>query len=437
MSLGFDKRYILRYLLSIIVCAAVIAVFFFLDKKSSVPILDKDPVSVKVPAGTMFYLNDECTDNCELGKLPRLASAQIMAISRDNHNLLVQTTDNGRRGWVKKDVFKEGTIPQDHPFPGFYDERGHRYSTSLGDIEGKRLEELETEFGTATGIVPEKKGFVATFRMELYNKEDKQTYLDPSIRFADSLATELILPEKQAKKWSWAQYSPLFRLPIWLGYRVTPKQYTGLVTMQDNYHKSIQPFFKFKPQWLRMICNFLLGIAYIAFIFFVFIRIPLYSVYPLPTWLKYNFNLSASSTNAILGLIFFIVYLAFTPFIAMDLSTSLWNVVWTVVLLGGGIYVYNKWSNDIEEKKCSSCNRYNSYDLTEHRYTHSTLEMRSETTTRHETRHGTVDGHSVSVDVPVSTTRHYTVEVKHFEDTYTCRFCGEEIHETSTEEREV
>lgn len=439
MNLGLDKRYILYYLLSLVICGVLVFYFFFFQQKTSVPVLDPNPVTVSVPAGTMFHRLPSCPEHSELGKLPKSAKAQILALSTETHNVLVQTTDNGRRGWLKKEVFKEGVIPEDHPFPGFYDNKGYRFSSSLKDFQGKRLEELEKEYGTAISVMPDKKkgSFEARFRMELYNKEDHVTYTDPAFRFVDSLATEIILPEQYAKKWSWSQYSPLFRLPIWLGYKVTPKQYTGsTVTMLDSTHgKSVNIWFKFKPDWLRIICNILLVIVYLAFIIFVFIRIPLYAVYPLPIYLKYNYNLSASATNGLLGIIFFLVYLLMAPFIAMDLATSsIWNLIWTVLLLGGGIWVYGKWSADIEENKCVRCNRYKSYECTRHEYSHTTIEQRTVVTTSHETRSGTVDGHHVTVDVPVEHTDTYKVEVKHFNDTFTCRYCGREYHSTSTEE---
>ena len=439
MNMGLDKRFILHYSISLVICGVLLYLFFFFRQKNTVPVIDENPVTVSVPAGTQFYRDPSCAEKYELDKLPKTATVQILAMAADNHNLLVQTTDNNRRGWLKLDVFQEGVIPADHPFPGFYDSEGHRFSSSLKGFEGKRLEDLEKKYGTAVAVVPEKDGFVAHFQTELYNVEDHMTYTDLAFRFKDNLATEIILSEETAKKWSWSQYSPLFRLPIWLGYKVTPKQYKGTVTLQDpSYIKHINLWVKFESGLLQILCNVLLFFLYVAIALFVLIRLPLYALYPLPVYLKYSYKFSASTTNYLLALYFFLAYILVTPFIAMNLSTSsIWNLIWTLLVLGGGVYVFRKWSRDIEENKCIDCNRYKSYELTSHEFSHTTIEQRVETHTTNERRSGTVNGQSVLVDVPVKHVCAYTVEVKHYNDIYTCSFCGHEIHTESTTERRL
>lgn len=431
---GLELRFIHRYVLSLAICAAACYLFFIYNLRySTEQVIDPAPVTVTLKKGTVLYYNSACNSNVELCKLPKTTKATILASVEANHNLLV-ATESGFRGFVNKKDFADDEIPQDHPFPGFDDVMGHRYSSSIEGFEGKRLEELEQEFGFATGIVPTENGFLATFRMELYNSSDDQVYWNPSVRFIDSLAVDTVF-EHRGREWSWTQYNPLFRIPIWLGYKVTPHQWEASFAQQDTTRRTLDIWFGFDPWWLRAICNVLLGIFYIWLVFFILIRLPILPFYPLVTFAKYSYRLNADMAIGLLFILHVIAYLALVPFIAMNFSTGIWNMIWMLVLFFGGMYAFGKLTGKIEAGKCPTCNHYDSYDLTEHKYSHTTIEQRAETHTSHETRRGrTTSGQSVDVDVEVHHTSYYDVEVKHFNDTYTCRFCGSLKHDTSTEE---
>lgn len=434
---GFDFRFTLRYLLSLAICAASIYVYIIYDWNSTTEqIIDENPITVTLKKGTVLADRRDVNDHSKICELPKTVDATILGMSISNHNVLVATED-GWRGFVDKKDIPEGAIPEDHAFPGFNDELGLRYSSSIEGFEGKRLEELESELGFATAIIPSKEGFTAIFRIELYNSADHNVYYNPGIRFIDSLAVDTVL-NAATREWSWTQWNPFFRIPLWLGYKTTPEQWKGHMSLQDSGNRSIDIWYSSDNGFWQAIVNIALFFLYISIIFFIIFRLPILPVYPLITFVKYNYHFDADTTIGILFIIFAFFYITVTPFITIVLSTGIWNLIWFIIILGGGMYVFSKLSQKVEENKCPSCNRYDSYELTDHVYSHTTIEQRSRQHTTNETRRGTTSsGESVNVNVRVHHTTYYDVEVKHFNDTYTCRYCGNKKYTTSTEETEI
>ncbi len=434
---GFDFRFTLRYLISLAICAVSVYFYFIYSwDNTSTPIVDEDPVTITLNKGTALYVDKDCYDAHKFAELPRSTKATVLAMNIAYHNLLV-ATESGYRGFVKVEELPEGTIPEDHQFPGFDDVMGYCYSSFLEGFEGKKLEELESKLGFATSIEPTRAGFLASFSMKVFNSEDHQVYVRPKILFVDSLATDTIL-NKPLREWSWTQWNPLFRLPLWLGYKQTPKQWKGNMSLKDEGNTTLNIWYKSDSGFWQVVVNIILGIIYISLVFFIFIRLPILPFYPVITFLKYNYRLDAATTNGILAIIFFLVYLILTPFFTILLSSNIWNLIWTILLFGGGIYVYSKLAGKIKANKCATCNRYDSYELIAHEYSHTTIEQRARTHTTNETRRGrTTDGQYVDVNLEVHHTTYYDVEVKHFNDTYKCKFCDALTFSTSTEETEL
>ena len=449
----FDDRYTFRYIVSAVIgLAATVIVVLSISSN----FFRKDAIERESPQIITLPVKTEILDG-ENGKpiykVVKPMKAKILACSGYNSPKYVKflvDADNGYRGWVKAENLK---YPVDSVIYKHFDKSfTYRYSFSVGDIEGETYDKLERFFGTPSVIIPEKGGFKAEFPTAIFETRDKKIYQEPFIHFRDSIATQVDWDEKNIRKWTFNLYNPMVFVPIALGYKAKSTQLKGKVDLSKERNTDLTDIIahhKFKPRWLSGLLNFIEGFLVMMFFLLVFMYSPWICLMPVCEYIKYSTDYNTHRSKVLLHLILLPAYLVLGSFYMADVGAGVEGVVILVMLVLGYILCFSgslfglipaPRLNAKCDKKCSTCNHYDSYEMDKHELINSEYydTTESESVYSHKT-----SSYNASTNTETITTHYKTIYYRvhwrkdYYDDHYTCRFCKDGYSERTFEQIEL